>query len=249
MRRRAVTFAALGVLAGCNQVYELERTNVRTVDAYLDFNDEDEDLVVNSSDNCPGIVNKEQRDDDDDGVGDECDPRPNERGDYVVARSFFNDPILDPDAWVVTTGARFEAGYVVQPTLGGEATLYSRQIPDAHQLVIEAGATVINWNNTTDHGLRLGLDQPGGYECRLEDSPTQGNVYLTPGGGPMTRVPENVPFVMRFALDRTTNQITCAIGQKRFAGTGGDAPPASYAVIATSSTVAIHYLIVYGADR
>ena len=239
----------LVALAGCNQVYELEPTKVRLFDAYVDDNDEDEDLVVNSADNCPGIVNKEQRDDDDDGLGDECDPRPTQRGDFFIARQFFNDPVTDPSDWAVTTNWRFEPGHIFQPTLGATATLYSNLIPDARQIMIEIGATAINWNNVTQHGLRLGIDEPGGYTCTLTDSPSQGNVYLTGGGGPMTRVPENVPFTMRFELDRTTNQIECAIGLKRFGATSMEAVPGSYAVVATASTVTIDYVVVYGANR
>ena len=41
----------------------------------IELQDIDNDGVLNAQDNCPTVANRDQRDDDGDGIGDVCDPR------------------------------------------------------------------------------------------------------------------------------------------------------------------------------
>ena len=68
-------------LCGCNVVFGLHDTKPEPMDAPdhcmlhpgdLQFHDEDGDLLDDGCDNCPGIMNADQRDLDGDGVGDLC---------------------------------------------------------------------------------------------------------------------------------------------------------------------------------
>lgn len=68
--------------------------------------DEDEDGFANGCDNCPSELNPTQADIlDDDGVGDDCDPRPTEGGDSIAFFEGFDiDSDGPPQGWTLAMG-------------------------------------------------------------------------------------------------------------------------------------------------
>ena len=76
---------------GCNAVFGLEKTtaNDPRLDAAYGF-DEDGDFVDNLDDNCPGVYNQQNADDDGDKVGEICDPHRGRAGDHIAFEEYFN---------------------------------------------------------------------------------------------------------------------------------------------------------------
>jgi len=80
----------MATLAGCDQVFDLDRPERPCVGAV--DHDEDGDQVDDSCDVCPGIANAGQEDLDADGVGDRCDPRPDQATEARVRFISFAEP-------------------------------------------------------------------------------------------------------------------------------------------------------------
>ncbi len=62
--------------------------------------DEDEDSIPDYLDNCPSTPNVDQADDDDDGVGDVCDPEPTDEGDEAEPEPTDEEPAPEPEPTV-----------------------------------------------------------------------------------------------------------------------------------------------------
>ncbi|HSD87647.1 MAG TPA: thrombospondin type 3 repeat-containing protein [Kofleriaceae bacterium] len=122
---RRIALVAL-VVAGCNQVFDLQTTTpappADAVDAVLDTDsdgvidlddncrnaanpsqhDEDHDGVGDLCDNCPLVENHGQADVGEampDGVGDACDPHPTDPGDCLLLLDTFVDPAAFANHW------------------------------------------------------------------------------------------------------------------------------------------------------
>ncbi|WP_428263730.1 thrombospondin type 3 repeat-containing protein [Haliangium sp.] len=73
--------------------------------------DVDGDLVDNGADVCPTVFNPGQRDDDSDGVGDACDPRPGQAGDRIAYfESFARGDTGPGNGWTVAAGSQRAPG-------------------------------------------------------------------------------------------------------------------------------------------
>src|SRR5579883_148750 len=105
-------------LAACDAVFGLHSAPVgpSSPDAPdPQLHDEDGDGIPDVMDNCPGIANADQRDTDQDGVGDACDPHLSAKGDSIALAEYFDGSAYawspSPMAWqagndqIETTGA------------------------------------------------------------------------------------------------------------------------------------------------
>jgi hypothetical protein len=82
---------AVLALTACNQVFDLESTELRenaTCEEAASELDEDSDGTLNRFDVCPGTYDPPQQDDDGDGVGNACDPDPTVANIYVDTAYF-----------------------------------------------------------------------------------------------------------------------------------------------------------------
>ena len=102
------------------------RVEVRDIDnglfVALDPLDPDGDDIQNADDNCMTRPNVDQADFDNDGIGDNCDPEPQNRAD-VDAREAFNIGLLEFQLeWVVSVDDAVipESGVLLRTTLRGD---------------------------------------------------------------------------------------------------------------------------------
>jgi hypothetical protein len=146
--------ALLVALAGCNELYGLDETElapdvdsdrdgIRDVDDNCpqvrnpDQRDEDADTLGDSCDNCPLIDNAAQEmTGDADGVGDFCDPHPVTPGDCLVMMDTFSDPAAFAASWQTLTNdptgrvepSAGEVALIPNPNTGGIA-IVARDMP------------------------------------------------------------------------------------------------------------------------
>jgi hypothetical protein len=102
--------------------------------------DEDGDGVVDDCDNCPVDINPLQEDDQEeangqtaDGVGDACDPRPDDGGDSIL----FFDPFASAGSWNATGGSWANGGDVLVQSDNTVLGAVFDHGPDAGDVVAE----------------------------------------------------------------------------------------------------------------
>lgn len=242
-------------LAACNQIYGLDGTQVREVgiDAAPDLEDEDLDGIVNEFDNCPGLVNSDQRDIDLDTVGDVCDP-----GfgiEKIVGRYMFNRPRSDEDAWV-GSGWRFEEGYIEQPTLGTSAMILTKQQPDGPVIIVEARIT-LTFDRANANRSGIVLEGFAGDLCILADAPSERGLYAFTTYGPSAASgagitpTDGVPFTLRATSLRvpqpSTNALAtqCQIGATRATNATEKKPPDAVGIRTDFNAMRVDHVVVY----
>src|SRR5256885_8260672 len=157
---RASTIALWLVATGCDRFLGLDPTH--PLDAACALPDEDGDCIADPVDNCPGLANADQADDDMDGVGNVCDPDPNSQ---QVRLAFSPFTGADLSFWQPTSSAwtiDATAG-LVRHAMTSDATLFSQaNIDDVDDLTVEA--TFIYHRNAATPPNRLGVwvDTPQG---------------------------------------------------------------------------------------
>lgn len=110
--------------AGCNQIFSLSGTKLGPMDAPVDAmgcwnpslpttDDEDGDDIPDGCDNCPAYANRDQADDDHDGVGNVCDPHPGDNRDHLA---FFDGFVHRDQRWTMigTSVWNFDTGAAAQ---------------------------------------------------------------------------------------------------------------------------------------
>lgn len=169
--------------AGCNRAFDLEETALR--DAMPDVNcatvmpDEDSDCVADDADNCPGIPNTDQIDQDRDGVGDACDPRLGRAGDTILLFDGFNDPAMSKQRWrdVETTQPNqfvFEPGRVRQMGITDSFSVLQSTTPIDHdEVTVELGFDLVDWASAMYPRVWVvsdtKLNDTDGNHCEMDD--------------------------------------------------------------------------------
>lgn len=245
-------------LAACNQVYGLDETTIRemAIDAPPDLEDEDLDAAPNEFDNCPGIVNVDQRDSDGDQVGDLCDPNPMSAVDRIVVRHMFNRRLIDPDAWT-GNGWTFRDGFVEQATAGEDATMFTVQTPSGSTIVVEARITITrlqpDYARTT-----IVLEGLGGDACIVADGTSPYGVSVTtPLGlnvaGNSSMIVENVPFTLRATSVRIPAEPVmpsthCQIGGVETSLGTVEKPPDTIGIATNDNAARVDYVVIYATN-
>jgi hypothetical protein len=190
------------VLAGCNQVWNLDRTDL--VDAKLpDFDgdnvddahdncadvansdqaDADGDQTGDLCDDCPLVANAQGVDRDGDNIGDACDPHPDKVGDCLLVFDTFGDPNRFSESWQImstnsTPIVTPEVGDVVlhhQP--GFNLAIAAIGIDGLVNLEVKARSATGNATIIAAAGMSASMT---GYWCELQE-PEQANVVVSLG--------------------------------------------------------------------
>jgi hypothetical protein len=230
------TLLVVLVVGGCDRVFGLDHPtdDVDGLDVPTDAScaaadDEDGDCIVDARDNCPGASNPDQLDDGEgelaDGVGDACDPDPDQPGDRVLRFYSFLDSI-DATDWVQAGDRwRFEPGHAVHGDLADPlAHLEHARDLASNELAIEAGFVFRGWD--VDARIGIWLDNsPGaetGHACWLAPDA----VRLQETGGATTSAPAARPaegdrVIVRLHRSRDPGRLSCRI---TLAGSAIEAP-------------------------
>lgn len=193
---------AAAVLAGCSFTVPegAGATDDPGVDAGI-ARDTDRDGVMDAVDDCPMVVDPEQRDHDGDhrgdlcdvcphmvddgldsdldGVGDACDPRPNVAGDRIAYfEGFYAQvpwiPVVGGNTWTFANGA------ASQPNTGDVYQLIRDDNPDLGHVTVEARFKVEQITGTasrTSAGIVTGYRNPGTFWfCGLASASSQAEV-------------------------------------------------------------------------
>ena len=219
--------------------------------------DEDGDGIADGCDNCPGFANPNQDNDDDDALGDECDPRASGPNELVLF-----EPFVELGQWAPRTGTWTQQGdeVVFTPASDLDTTrhtlAFAPPFPAASTLVLEyvvriledfrgdASIAVAIGNNGTVEGVTCGLSrvveidrievrQPQTTDTRVLDAPlvagSRHRVIMAIDGADM-----------KCALDDGNADVSV------FSRRLGPAPTAGLSFIVSEVGMRIEYVAVYG---
>jgi len=166
------------VLGGCSQIFGLDRP--AGPDAPPDT-DTDFDSWPDAKDNCAGITNRGQEDDDKDGVGNVCDPRPGEF-DLVVAQDLFLDAA--GTAWTTLgTWTKKPGAWQSPPSADGGSLIYGTQLR-LTKPAIQVGFTIDDIDANAQAEIQIHLDDTVGVsDCTLRHEPNSGDTMLLHAAG------------------------------------------------------------------
>lgn len=236
MRRHAV----LVILAGCNQVFDLEPTvpapELMLADEDLDTipddedncpsmpnamqDDDDRDEVGNVCDNCPLISNNSQSTlGDADAIGDACDPHPMSDGDCLIVFDTFSDPSGFDGRWQKATGSgiadvRPEPGFIaIVPAPDATIGFVAVGVDSAAADVQLLARVTLTTGRiaATSHTTSAGT---GSYSCGLEHVTTLEDARATAGGlflnRPVSSQPIGRTTVLRLVSERADRMLEIA---------------------------------------
>ena len=149
---------------GCDRVFGIEPTHLADT-AVCGSPDEDGDCIEDAHDNCPGLANADQADDDGDGVGNICDPDETSRQTQLSFSPFSG---VDLDSWQASTPAwtvNSLAGQI-EHRVASDTSLFSQlAVDDVADLTVEA-TFIYHSTAGTSPPNRMGVwvDTPMGVE-------------------------------------------------------------------------------------
>ena len=156
----------LALFVGCDAVFDLE--HVTPIDAPATI-DHDGDGVF-EGDNCPLIANADQLDDDDDMIGNMCDPHPGQN-DVIIDQELFRGPTsmwTETGTWTKAEGAWTSP----DPTIGGAIAFPIRQL---YRPALQVGFTIKAYDPSIDlHQLELHFDDSAVADCSVRNDTNAG---------------------------------------------------------------------------
>jgi hypothetical protein len=209
-----VRLGSLLLLAGCNQLFGLQRTELRDAPEQCSlkpgdpgFHDEDGDGLPDGCDNCPTTANPTQLDTDGDGVGDACDPHPTTPGDSIVEVDTFENGF---SGWTPDTAGWTAAGDAIVSPPGTTGVAMLNHAPVIARFpTMEVRLTVLAEGSS--YKLDASVDYPGFPGDCFGDS---GFVWAGNSGGAGGLSYSGVMAGRRYTLrvQRDPSQITCSLG-------------------------------------
>lgn len=175
------------------------------------FDDEDGDGIADEDDNCPGIHNVNQEDQDQDDIGDPCDPHPNDTTKWIDVREYFNGfngPDVPEEIGLAAGTWSIDNGALVQSDVAGTGLAHYIS-PNDGSIYVETRITVTEHEGpgvaANGAGLRLGFGLGGGWWCMARYNAVQALRLLDPMYSLMATTPvsvtENTGYTMRFRLE------------------------------------------------
>jgi hypothetical protein len=213
----------VALLGGCDVFARLDTVEATDadIDTPLDPGDEDSDGVINSMDNCPTVSNADQADGDSDHVGNVCDPRPLEMGDFIASLELFDHGF---GTWVPQPGWTEATSSVTSPptlAAGGLATQLQHVPVTALRPTIAIDIDMLDVGpEMQNNHVGLWLDLPGHVGRTWIEERQHGtnisNVWLEnstttmqdPAGGVSPEIVVG-PYVIQFARGETNLDLLC----------------------------------------
>lgn len=251
MRPLRAASVLLVLCAGCNPWFGLTETELAghaSCSTDADVGDEDLDGIPNGTDNCPGIYNPPQADDDGDDVGDACDPR---RATPAVPDKFFDTTYFDTDlgCWAPDQIANWSLadGAVTTPsTAGARLTMSTDQVAATVELQVRMSPPV-----TPGASVAIKLNYSNSVVvCVMAFGNTvAGNLFLmsTISPAPQASVGEIQTGPHRMTMTRSPAGILCTFDSATLTQVlTSDAGPLSAEISTADVAGTFSYAIVYG---
>lgn len=241
--------AALPLLAACAEYHPAELCGTH---------DEDGDGIADGCDNCPGFANPDQRNDDEDNLGDDCDPARSLPNTVVLFESF-----ADLAKWAPRTGGWEQAddAAVFTPAAFDDTqnhTLaFGPVFSAASTMVLEYGVTIAaNYRGNASIAIAVGNTGPiEGLTCGISRVVESDRIEIRQPQTTNTLVLDK-PVVAgdryRIVMGIEGAALTCIVVDQLGTTTVVDAtrlgpmPPGGLSLIASEVGVSVEYVAVYG---
>ncbi len=146
----------------------------------IDQHDEDHDGYGDVCDNCPSVPNTSQAHaGDSDAVGDACDPRPTQPGDAIAYFETFNRPTLGSDWSVVNGSWTMGDDAVVQASLVSDQRMHEVATTITGDYIVETGVTFTGLDTANvNAGVVYRMSADNGWLCAVFHDTTDSLLML-----------------------------------------------------------------------